>query len=197
MIRQLKNNVTMKRLIIVIFLLIFHEISSTPRISSNYYKDSVDDILSYYNDIKYNEQLDMFINHLGYKESGNNWKIVNDINCLGEWQFSESTLKHLGYEHITAETFKSDSSIFPRKLQLEILKTYMKINELSLKPYEKYIGTEINGIPITKSGLLAGSHLGGVGSIKLFIESNGFIDKEDLYGTKISNYIKEFSIYDL
>mgnify|MGYP000951599291 CR=1 FL=1 len=187
----------MKKIISLIFLLFFYKTLSAPLTSSENYVNLINNILIYYNKTIYEKQLDMFINYLGYRESGNNWKIVNNANCLGEWQFSELTLRYLGYKHITAEKFKSDSSIFPRKLQLEILKTYMEINEISLKPYEIYIGSEINGILITKSGLLAGAHLGGVGSVKLFIESNGNIDKEDSNGSKISTYLKEFSIYNL
>mgnify|MGYP007068775532 FL=1 len=187
----------MKKIISLIFLLFFYKTLSAPLTSSENYVNLINNILIYYNKTIYEKQLDMFINYLGYRESGNNWKIVNNANCLGEWQFSELTLRYLGYKHITAEKFKSDSSIFPRKLQLEILKTYMEINEISLKPYEIYIGSEINGILITKSGLLAGAHLGGVGSGKLFIESNGNIDKEDSNGSKISTYLKEFSIYNL
>ena len=187
----------MKKIISLIFLLFFYKTLSAPLTSSENYVNLINNILIYYNKTIYEKQLDMFINYLGYRESGNNWKIVNNANCLGDWQFSELTLRYLGYKHITAEKFKSDSSIFPRKLQLEILKTYMEINEISLKPYEIYIGSEINGILITKSGLLAGAHLGGVGSVKLFIESNGNIDKEDSNGSKISTYLKEFSIYNL
>ena len=177
----------MKKIISLIFLLFFYKTLSAPLTSSENYVNLINNILIYYNKTIYEKQLDMFINYLGYRESGNNWKIVNNANCLGEWQFSELTLRYLGYKHITAEKFKSDSSIFPRKLQLEILKTYMEINEISLKPYEIYIGSEINGILITKSGLLAGAHLGGVGSVKLFIESNGNIDKEDSFYVGIQN----------
>lgn len=197
MIRQLKNNVTMKKLTIVILFLIFFKISSAPVLSYEIQINSTERIINGYNEILYQDELNGFINHLGFKESQNNWKIINTYNCIGEWQFAPSTLKHMGYGHITAEKFRADSSIFPRELQLDILKTYMKINELSLYRYEKYIGTEINGIPITKAGLLAGMHLGGLGGIKYFLESDGRIDKGDAYGTKISDYIKEFAIYDL
>lgn len=45
--------------------------------------------------------------------------------------------------------------------------------------------------------MLAGCHLGGYGAVKAFIRSNGVIDRGDVNGTKISDYLQEFSIYEL
>jgi hypothetical protein len=148
-------------------------------------------------EVEYGLEFECFINHLGLKESNNNWKIVSTSNCIGEWQFSYSTLEYLGYGHITPERFRDDPNIFPRYLQKQVLRTLMDINIGSLVPYEKYIGTSINHIKITKAGLLAGLHLGGIVSVKNFLTSHGVIDPKDLYGTKTSDYIREFGIYNL
>jgi len=111
---------------------------------------------------KYHEsELSRFINDLGYKESGNNWLCINQIGCFGEWQFNESTLEYLGYKKITLKKFKAHPEIFPRELQLVVLKTLIKVNLLILEDYEHYIGDSINGVVITKSGMIAASHLGG------------------------------------
>lgn len=186
----------MKKLIILGIFLFISQIIFAPTLTSEVEIMTVNRKINKYNKQLYKKELNKFISHLGFKESQNNWKIVNQHNCIGEWQFSESTLKHLGYGYITADSFKTNSSIFPRELQIELLKTHLRLNEESLIKYEKYIGTEINGVLITKSGLLAGAHLGGVGSIKHFIESDGQINNGDAYGTTISDYIKEFGIYD-
>lgn len=187
----------MKRLSILTFFLLFFQLAFAPVLSIEEQMDLNERMICSYNMSIYENELDKFISHLGFKESKNDWTAINVYNCIGEWQFAPGTLHHLGYGHITSEKFQSDNSIFPRELQLEILKSHMKINEMFLLKYEQYIGTEINGTPITKAGLLAGSHLGGIGGIKLFLESNGHIDKQDACGTKISDYIKEFAIYDL
>jgi hypothetical protein len=50
---------------------------------------------------------------------------------------------------------------------------------------------------ITKSGMIAASHLGGAGSLQKFLDSNGRINRKDVLGTSISDYLKRFRFYDL
>jgi hypothetical protein len=66
-----------------------------------------------------------------------------------------------------------------------------------LMEYEHFIGDSINGLVITKSGMIAASHLGGAGSLEKFLNSNGRINKKDVLGTSIYAYLKKFSCYDL
>ena len=147
---------------------------------------------------KYHEsEFSRFINDLGFRESGNNWLSVNRIGCFGEWQFAESTLRYLGYKKITLRKFKANPDIFPRELQLEALKALIKINLCYLMNYEHFVGDSIKGVLITKSGMIAASHLGGPGSLKKFLNSNGRINKKDVLGTSIYDYLKKFSDYDL
>jgi hypothetical protein len=147
---------------------------------------------------KYHEsEFSRFINDLGYSESGNNWLCVNRIGCFGELQFDESTLKCLGYRKITLKKFKANPGIFPRELQMEVLKTLIRVNLLILADYEHFIGDSINGVIITKSGMIAASHLGGAGSLEKFLNSNGRINKKDVLGTSIFDYLKKFRNYDL
>lgn len=178
-------------------LLLFTLISVAPNLSEDDRKDYNDRLWIEYLRLEYEEQVALFVDHLGYKESRNNWMIANSINCIGEWQFAYRTLKFLGYGHITPNKFKTDPSIFPRELQLVVLKELIKVNELQLQPYVEYIGLTIKGTVITKAGLLAGCHLGGIGSVGKYLTSFGVIDKKDVYGTKISDYIKEFGLYNL
>ncbi len=138
-----------------------------------------------------------FIDDLGHRESGNNWLSVNCIGCFGEWQFAESTVHFLGYKNITLRKFQANPYIFPRELQRKVLKSLIKVNLSLLKDYEHFIGDTIKGVVITKSGLIAASHLGGAQSVRLFLASNGRIDKEDVLGTSVFDYMKRFSFYDL
>ncbi len=154
--------------------------------------------LSEYVDKKHHEsEFSRFINDLGYKESGNNWLSVNRIGCFGEWQFGESTLHYLGYRKVTLKKFKANPQIFPRELQLEALKTLIRVNLVILMDYEHFIGDSIRGVEITKSGMIAASHLGGAGSLMKFLNSNGRINKKDVLGTSIYDYLKKFCYYDL
>jgi hypothetical protein len=142
-------------------------------------------------------ELSRFIRDLGYKESGNNWQSVNLIGCFGEWQFEEATLKYLGYRTITLRKFKANPDIFPPDLQMKALKTLIRVNLLHLIDYEHFIGDSINGVVITKSGMIAASHLGGAGSVQKFLDSNGKLNSEDVLGTSICDYLKKFRHYDL
>ena len=145
----------------------------------------------------HDSELSRFISDLGYNESGNNWLSVNQIGCFGEWQFKESTLWHLGYTKITLAKFKKNPEIFPPDLQLKALKTLIKLNLLVMADYEHFIGDSINGVKITKSGMIAASHLGGAGSLQQFLDSRGKLNNEDIFGTSIADYMKKFNNYDL
>ena len=145
----------------------------------------------------YESELNRFINDLGHRESGNNWLSVNRIGCFGEWQFAESTLRYLGYRKITLKKFKANSDIFTREVQLEALKTLIMVNLSYLTYYEHFLGDTIKGVVISKSGMIAASHLGGTGSLKKFLDSNGRINHKDLFGTSMYDYLKKFCYYDL
>jgi hypothetical protein len=184
----------MKKLTLMFLLLCVFYVSSSPSISITQHEETIKKITQ---KMEYEKEYICFINHLGHRESNNDWTIINGANCFGEWQFSYNTLKILGYGDITPDKFKKDPSIFPRDLQLKVLKELIEINTISLNPYKSYIGKNINKTKITKSGLLAGVHLGGIVSVRLYLTSNGVIDRADLNGTKISDYIREFGIYNL
>jgi len=138
-----------------------------------------------------------FIKDLGYSESKNDWLCINRIGCFGEWQFSESTLRTLGYRHITLRKFKADPQIFPKELQRKVLESLIKSNLSILRNYDHFIGDTIRNVVITKSGMIAASHLGGAGSLKSFLRTNGRINRKDVLGTSIRDYLRRFDDYEL
>jgi hypothetical protein len=118
-------------------------------------------------------EFERFIDDLGKRESGNNWLSVNCIGCFGEWQFKESTVQYLGFKQVTLKKFKKNPEIFPPALQRSALESLIKVNMALLKDYERYIGKTINGVTVTKSGMIAAAHLGGAKSVRLFLTSGG------------------------
>jgi hypothetical protein len=101
------------------------------------------------------------------------------------------------------ETLKSiginNSSLFLKnpKMQEKAFIALLSKNKWELKELiEKYDGTELNGIKITESGILAAAHLGGVGSVKKYFRSRGKRYLKDAYGTSIRSYIKKFGGFD-
>lgn len=147
---------------------------------------------------KYHEaEFKRFIKDLGYRESANNWLCINLIGCFGEWQFAESTLHTLGYRQVTLKKFRKDPYIFPQELQRKALESLIKANLCLIGDYEQYIGDTIRGVVITKSGIIAAAHLGGYRSVQRFLASHGKINKKDVLGTSVYNYMKRFRYYDL
>jgi len=154
--------------------------------------------ISEYADRKFHEsEFSRFVDDLGYSESKNNWLCVNRIGCFGEWQFAESTLRFLGYKKITLKKFKADPGIFPREMQRNALESLIKVNLSLLRNYEHFVGDTIKGVVVTKSGMIAASHLGGARGLKLFLASDGRIDRKDVLGTSICDYLDKFRFYEL
>ena len=127
---------------------------------------------------------------LAQKESQGKYNKVNSLGYMGKYQFGATTLASVGLKDSLA--FMSSP-----KLQEKAFKVLLSKNKWELREYiEKYEGTELNGILITESGILAAAHLGGVGSVKRFFKSGGTRIKKDAFGTSIENYLKSFSGYD-
>ena len=149
-------------------------------------------------EIRHHElEFERFVNDLGRRESGNNWLCINRYGYFGEWKFAESTLHYLGYKQITLKKFRTDPAIFPPELQRGALESLIKVNLFLIKDYEHHIGDIINGVTITRSGMIAAAHLGGYVSVKRYLSSGGKMDKKDALGTAVSNYMKKFGSYDI
>lgn len=186
------------RKVFLTFLFIFiSHICSAPKIDFRLELRKLRSLTEFYIEKYHESEFSRFIKDLGYRESGNNWLSINKIGCFGEWQFMESTLRYLGYRKITLKRFKANPEIFPREMQMKALKTLIRVNLLYLADYEHYIGDSIRHVVITRSGMIAASHLGGAGSLQKFLSSGGKINNKDVFGTSIYDYLKKFRDYDL
>lgn len=144
---------------------------------------------------KAKSEYERFIDDLGFWESRNNPNAINSVGCFGEYQFKESTLNWLGYG-ITLNDFKKDSTeIFPEYLQREAVDKLIALNWETLIEFNGIVGDTVRGGVVSKSGLLAAAHLGGVGSVRLYLLSNGTINRRDAYGTSIADYMLKFNGY--
>ena len=134
---------------------------------------------------------DKFLDDIGFRESSNNYKAVNQFGYLGKYQFGRKTLNAIGFEDISNYEFLSDPTI--QELAMDEL---LERNRRTLRrEIEKYEGKVINGIYITESGILAAAHLGGAGNVKKFFR-RGY-EFEDGNGTKMTSYMVRFAGYDL
>ncbi|WP_309609807.1 peptidoglycan-binding protein LysM [Flavobacterium sp.] len=131
-----------------------------------------------------------FQQSLAAKESLCKYNKVNTLGYLGKYQFGTETLRILGIRD-------TEAFLFNRKLQEKAFLANLSRNKWDLrKEIERYSGKIISGIQITESGMLAAAHLGGAGSVKKFLKSNGRRKFKDGYGTSIMEYLNDFAGYD-
>jgi len=145
----------------------------------------------------------VFLGAVAQRESNNMQHVVNRIGMLGKYQFSPKTLWSLGARFkVTRAEFLGNSA-----LQDSAMIQYLRDNRTILRDIiVEYEGEWYEGIYITESGLLAGAHLVGPHGLRAFFDPNYTVRRgsrtirprtKDGNGTNVSEYIEEFSGYDL
>ena len=162
--------------------------------------------------ISYEEK--RFMDALGHRESSNNYQKVSKFGYLGRYQFGEVALEELGYYKKTKRRWgpknhwegiwsgkhgiHSKKDFLNNKIIQDIaakalfIKNWKYIKNLGL---HQFIGQKVQGVRITKSGLIAGVHLMGVGGLSKFLLNKTPV--QDGMGTHISEYINNFKEYKL
>lgn len=132
-----------------------------------------------------------FLHAIGFRESTNNYKAVNQFGYLGKYQFGRKTLNAIGFKKVSNREFLSNPSI-----QEQAMLILLKRNKRTLRrEIKKYVGKTINGVYITESGLLAAAHLAGAGNVKKFFRKG--YEFYDGNGTKMTSYMVKFANYNL
>jgi hypothetical protein len=124
------------------------------------------------------------------KESQGKYKKINTLGYLGKYQFGMETLKSIGIK---------DSIGFMNspKLQEKAFVALLSKNKYELQDYIiDFEGKIVDGVKITESGILAAAHLGGTGSVKRFLNSNGERKCKDEYGTSVKTYMRDFGGFE-
>lgn len=132
-----------------------------------------------------------FLNDIGFRESTNNYKAVNQFGYLGKYQFGRKTLNAIGFKDVSNREFLANPSI-----QEEAMLILLQKNRRTLRrEIKKYVGKTINGVYITESGLLAAAHLAGAGNVRRFFRKG--YEFRDGNGTKMTSYMIKFANYNL
>ena len=109
---------------------------------------------------------------------------------MGKFQFGVSTLEILG-------VYSPSDFLDCPELQEKVFIANIKRNKWVLRrEIKSFVGHNINGTPVTESGILAAAHLAGPGSVKCYLRTNGAIEFKDAYGTNIDSYMRKFSAFD-
>lgn len=133
---------------------------------------------------------EQFMRKIARIESGGNHRVTNQYGMLGKYQFSPSTIRVLGFR-VSDTRFLND----PR-LQDSVMMAYMRANHRELREYiERYDGRIVNGIKISRAGILAGAHFAGSFGVKQYL--NGGNTVVDGNGTTIHQYMAMFSTFKL
>ena len=155
-----------------------------------------------------------FFNDLGKRESGGNYSAFNKYGYAGKYQMGEMALVDAGYYRKISGRYNNDwSGTFTGKDGIYSIQDFLnnpKAQENAQIIYkkrqwgylkavgaDKYVGCVINGYTITPSGLLAGAHLKGAGSVIKYLKSNGKLIEKDGFGTSVESYMKQFAGYDV
>jgi len=146
-----------------------------------------------------------FLFDLAVIESNGNWKAING-QYIGLWQMGniarqESINKSKEYNvyliKFTTEDFIKNPYIFDKQIQKNYICYYMIAIQDVMKYYiNKYDNTIVNNILITKSGIIASSHLVGLNNVKKYLDSNGKIIKTDGNGVSLERYMILFNDYN-
>jgi hypothetical protein len=132
-----------------------------------------------------------FLDAIGFRESTNNYKAVNQFGYLGKYQFGRKTLNAIGFEDVSNREFLTNPSI-----QEEAMLILLQKNRRTLRrEIKKYVGKTINDVYITESGLLAAAHLAGAGNVRRFFRKG--YEFKDGNGTKMTSYMIKFANYTL
>ena len=145
-------------------------------------------------------------------DSPERYSSINQFNYLGKYQMGTAALAEAGFYlggidkkfqnwneqswSFKAEVFGVTSSEEFRAspaAQEAAVRAFTDKNWRYIEKYGlvKYIGTEVDGVEITAEGLLAGTHLVGIGATIDFVKNKN--EKKDGNGTSVKSYMKMFS----
>jgi len=155
-----------------------------------------------------------FLNDLGLRESGGNYKSLNKYGYAGKYQMGEAAMVDAGYYIKPSRVYNNDWSgkflgkdgVFSiedflnnptAQEKAQIIFKKKQWGYLKAVGADRYCGQIINGCRISPSGLLAGAHLKGAGCVAEYLRSGGKTISKDAFGTTIESYMKNFSDYDV
>ena len=129
-------------------------------------------------------------NRLIQRESGGNFGARNKQGYVGRAQFGEARLadaKRAGA--IPAEATTEDFRLNPDMQEAAENWHFSDINNfIDSTGLASMEGKSINGVPVTREGMVNVAHLGGKGGLQKFISSGGRYNPADANGTRLSDY---------
>ena len=152
-----------------------------------------------------------FLKAIAQRESSLNPGIVNSQGYAGLFQIGTLAMTDAGYYRSNGSAVNSWKGTFTGKNGVTSLNTFLANPDLQVKAItdyygklqgyinyfglSQYIGRTLNGTQITASGLIAGAHLVGIGSLKHYLDSGGSVIPRDGNNVPVTQYIAQFGGY--
>ena len=187
----MKINVTLRVICVLVVLLVLDGVSNKQEEQIDISEVSMPIVEEDESDSR--KDILRFLEAIALFESNNRYDVINPYGFLGRYQFSPTTIRHLGYDILNEDFLRN------ARLQDEIMLAYMRENYVSLRPYiEEYNNTNYKGMYITTSSILAGAHFAGAMGMKRFLlnklDSIGTVDAN---GMTLRRYMTKFSDYNV
>ena len=140
-------------------------------------------------------------------ESGGNWGAQNSVDGAGgnghygilqfsRARFAEAQAAGAVPSDMSIEAFATNT---PAGRQAQINAANWHFSDIdrriAAQGYDRLVGQNIGGVPITMDGMRSMAHLGGFGGLSKFINSGGRYNPADAFGTSLSKYGKTHASY--
>ena len=144
-----------------------------------------------------------FLNSLIGTESGGNWSAQNNeqgsggAGHFGRVQFGRGRLQDAERAGVIPQGFSPESLVSgtPEAQQTQRALERWHFNDLNQNidrmGLGQYEGQTMNGVPVTRSGMMAAAHLGGMGGLRQFLQTGGQHNPADAYGTSLADYMRQ------
>lgn len=137
---------------------------------------------------------------LNVSESGGNWQAQNDAigaggqrGHFGRGQFGQARLQEAAAAGAIPQGTTPEQFMASPELQKSAENWHFaKIDRaIQANGFNRLVGQQINGVPITVEGLRAVAHLGGEQGMKRFVETGGAYNPSDANGTSLMDYFRQ------
>ncbi|OQA96868.1 MAG: hypothetical protein BWY22_01574 [Bacteroidetes bacterium ADurb.Bin217] len=152
--------------------------------------------------------------HIAKIESRGAYNVVSEKSMLGKYQASKHTLRDFGYSDAQIDSIYTsvyeitirgnrkryffDTELFPPSEQERFIRWYTNRMERILLKYHinEYVGKTIDGVFITKAGLLHASMLGHTHVIR-FLETQGAVNYTPKRGYSVKERLQQLENFEL
>jgi hypothetical protein len=130
---------------------------------------------------------------LAHLESGFTPDVKNRLGYVGAFQFGESALSEMISRGVIDNMDKESFRNAPIHIQASAAAGLANLNWKIIKnDAEALLDKKINGVKVTKKGLMAASHLVGASDVKTWLRTRGAKTSKDANGITIEKYLREF-----